>query len=95
MSFEDGNLDEFDRLKEVLASHPEVAPDVQLLIEPNLNREKFFELIDKINDRDMPEREGMYSAISFLPRPKREVCVKYFENGRLTVSGSDLEGVES
>jgi hypothetical protein len=88
MTFE-GQEDELQKLETVLAQHPEVAGDIRAMTNPDLPKDKFFELAGKVNEREQPPRVGTYSSVGIYLNDPRRMTVEYFENGRITVSAFD------
>lgn len=69
--------------------YPEAYRMIIKLIDSNLSKEDFLSLVEQINRRgnQIAEYSGTYSYFEVpLKVPGRELIVKYYENGRTTVS---------
>lgn len=64
------------------------------LFNPTLSREKLIEIVDQINLREQPPKEGIYDAFYYEIGRGRSLTVKYFKNGRVTVSVHFEESTE-
>lgn len=74
----------FERFKE---KFPVQGEQITKLFDPTLSLEKFKEIVDQINTREQPPKEGIYDAFDYeIGNRGRSLTVKYFENGRVTVS---------
>ncbi len=91
MSLEDLNVGgENQELEAILERFPAASEDIRGMLNPDLSREDFFALADKVNSfQKQPKKEGMHNYLYFSIKQNRALTVNYFENGRLTVSASD------
>jgi len=81
---------DMDRLEN---EHPEVLSLLEELKNPNLSSEDFFGLVDDFyaNRTEQPAATGTYHELRWDVEDVsgRSVKVKWFENGRLEISGTD------
>ncbi|MBU6430952.1 MAG: hypothetical protein KGJ58_01380 [Patescibacteria group bacterium] len=88
---EHGNEYKFKKFEHFFEGFKEKFPaqgeQITKLFDPTLSLEKFKEIVDQINSREQAPKEGIYDAFDYeIGNRGRSLTVKYFENGRVTVS---------
>ncbi len=74
----------FERFKE---KFPVQGEQITRLFDPTLSQDKFKEIVDQINLREQPSKEGVYDSFYYeIGNRGRSLTIKYFKNGGLTVS---------
>lgn len=89
--------DDLIAYREFTKHYPDKAKEVVVLVNPDLSPEEFFKLTGEFNDRANQEQSrelnDRYGSVRFeINELGRSLVVKYFENGRVSVSATVGEG---
>jgi len=75
-------------LKKLEAQNPPLYDYIKLMTDSTLSKEEFFDMAEFVNGlkADLPQ-EGMYQSVHFrVGGGSRDLIVKNWENGRITVN---------
>jgi hypothetical protein len=77
------------KLRKFGEARPGAMPQLELLLDPDLDLAAFYDQIQAFNTAQTEQAEGMYQEVSFgkVGPDGRMLSAKYFENGRLTYKG--------
>jgi phage-related tail protein len=84
---------DMEKLRELAKQYPELgvalADTIDKIINPITSDEDATKEIDAFNRSHMKEKEGMYETVH-LASSNREITVKYYRNGSVSISASFL-----
>ena len=82
-----GNTEALDQLKEKYA---DLAATLEIIMDPATSSDSAYTEIRTFNDAHMNAKEGSYETIH-LSDEDRDVTVKYYQNGSVSISASFRE----